>query len=257
MNDVVPTLFFHDWTITSAEAGASDHGHTFGGPPAHAGATRERCNDRLLHLLHHINLADPLIPIEIPEVQWLPLYYCFDFRVNELGYRLTSGNDLVAFFDDDDPHVTEEEGFPSDDFPTEFPKCDIALSRFPYDPGKRDDAYQFGAVFGLDRLSAADRKSVLDQHSDDLAMLLDWRPESEEELLDSLSFPFVQGRPISRCLNPECTNHSVSGKLRTIALMPSEPVPGVYAFGTPSHEVQVIFELCPECQTIHVSNQCT
>ena len=52
-------------------------------------------------------------------------------------------------------------------------------------------------------------------------------------------------------------NHSVSGNLRTIALIPSEPVPGVYTFGSPSYEGQVIFELCSECHTIHVSNQCT
>jgi hypothetical protein len=43
------TLFFYDWTITSAGDGLSEFEHTFGGPPMHEGAQRENCNDRLLH----------------------------------------------------------------------------------------------------------------------------------------------------------------------------------------------------------------
>ena len=207
--------------------------------------------------MHRINLEDPLIPLNVPGVQWLPLYYCFDFRVNELGYRLTSDEDLEVFFNNDDPHVSTDEEYPADDFPTEFSKSDIALDRFAYDPTNRDDAYRFGAVFGLDRLSRVDRKSVLDEHAEHMEMLLDWRPDTEEELLEELASPFAQGRPNSRCLNPDCSNNTATGSLAVIALMPAEPVPGVYTFGGRYHEGQLIFELCPRCHTIHVSNQCT
>jgi hypothetical protein len=254
---VTPTLFFHDWTITSARDGISDYGHTFGGHPAHAGAKRENCNDRLLHLLHRINLEDPLINLRIPNVQWLPLYYCFDFRVNEFGYRLTSDQDLQVFFWPNEVNISETESYPGDNFPSHFGRTGIMLDRFPYDPTDRDDAYQMAAVFGLDKLSPDDRAWILEHEADECESLLGHRPESEEETLKSLSHPFAQGRPNSRCPNPNCANNGKPGNVDVIALMPAEPVPGVHTFGQWGDDVELIFELCPRCQTIHVSNQCS
>lgn len=251
------TLFFHDEKVTSATAGTSKYGHTFGGSIAHDGAARQRCLDRQLHLLHRINLDDPLMGAAIPGVQWLPLYYCFDFRVNELGYRLSSDDDIEVFFWPDEPNVSAVEGFPDDDYPMEFPRCSIQLDWSPYDPTDRKEAYSLGAVFGIDKLSQDDRRWVLEQEAEQFEMANGYRPDTEEELLEALSFPFAQARPNSACPNPACSNHSTHGNLSVLALMPAEPVPDVQTFGSWGGGVQLIFELCPECHTVHVSNQCT
>jgi hypothetical protein len=250
------TLFFHNWTVTAARAGSSKFKHTFGGPPAHRGATRDECG-RLLHLLHRIDLDDPLIGIEIPGAQWLPFYYCFDFRVNALGYRLRTDDELTVFFWPNEPNVSKVESFPNDDFPPEFPRRTVKVVRVPFDPSDPEDAYVFGAIFGLEKLSAKDRAVVLQREADQVDLIEGYRPESEEELLKSLSYPFAQGPPRSRCPNPACANHRTPGGLDVIALMPAEPLRGVRTFGRWSEGVQLIFELCPQCHTIHVSNQAT
>jgi hypothetical protein len=253
---MAPTLFFHDWTITSATDGLSDYGHTFGGPPAHNGAKRENCKGRLLHLLHRINLEDPLIRLRIPHVQWLPLYYCFDFRVNALGYQLLSDDELRVHFWPNEPNVSETESYPDDNFPRQFPKTGIALDRYPFDPTDPGDAYEMAAVFGIGKLSAKDRSRVLKKEAKQCEALLGYRPRTEAELLKSLSRPFAQGRPKSSCPNPNCKNHATKGQLQVIALVPAEPVRGIHTFGRWGDGVQLIFELCPLCHTIHVSNQC-
>ncbi len=84
-------------------------------------SSRKDCNGILIHLLHRLNLDDPAIPIAIPGIRWLPFYYCFDFRANDLGYRLITEDSLVTFFPDDDPNVADREEWPDEDYPLEFP----------------------------------------------------------------------------------------------------------------------------------------
>src|SRR5262249_13809973 len=81
-------------------------------------------------------------------------------------------------------------------------------------------------------------------------------PRTEKEFQEALSNPFMQGKPNRPCLNPKCSNHAKRGKLSVISLMPAEPVKGVHTFGRWGSGVQLIFEMCPKCYTIRVSNQC-
>jgi hypothetical protein len=115
------TFLFGDYRITTVTGGRSKYRHTFGGPHDRKGTAREDCNGILIHLLHRLDLTDPAIPFTLPGVRWLPFYYCFDFRANDLGYRLMSDEELVTFFPSDDPNVSKEESWPDDDHPLEFP----------------------------------------------------------------------------------------------------------------------------------------
>jgi hypothetical protein len=205
--------------------------------------------------LHRLDLSDPAIPIVIPGVRWLPLYYCFDFRANDLGYRLLSEESLVTFFPDDDPNVASEESWPDDNYPLEFPKSSIEVARYPYDPTKLDDAYAWAGVFGIDRLSEADQKAAKKRVAEEMEGLGFYPPESEEEHREALSWPFAQGKPVGECLNPGCPNHTKNGQLSTIALLPAEPVEGVHTFGWCGVAVQLVFQLCERCYTIRVTNQ--
>src|SRR5262249_12059785 len=148
---------FGDYTVATASSGHSRYGHTFGGPHDRAGTAREDCDGILIHLLHRLNLDDPAIPIAIPGIRWLPLYYCFDFRANELGYRLTSDGAMVTFFPTDDPNVSDRESWPDEDYPPAFPKSEIKIAPFDYDPTDLEDAYLWAGIFGIGNLSKANQ----------------------------------------------------------------------------------------------------
>ena len=251
------TFLFGDYRIAAATSGRSRYEHTFGGPHDRKGASREDCNGILLHLLHRLDLSDPAIPIAIPGIRWLPFYYCFDFRANDLGYRLISEESLVAFFPEDDPNVTYHEEWPSKDYPLEFPKSNIWVTAYDYDPTNLNDAYAWAGIFGIGKLSSADQAAAKKRVADEMDGLGLGVLKTKKEFQEALSSPFMQGKPNGSCLNPSCLNHKIKGQLSTIALMPAEPVKGVHTFGLHGAGVQLIFQVCPKCYTIRVSNQCT
>lgn len=257
MSPAPRTFLFGDDTIATATRGRSKFGHTFGGPPDRTGTSREDCNGILIHLLHRLNLDDAAIPIAIPGIRWLPFYYCFDFRVNELGYRLLSDESLVTYFPKDDPNVTDHEEWPDKDYPPEFPKSSIKISPYDYNPTDPEDAYDWAGIFGIDKLTKSDQEMLKKRAAKLMEGLGFYAPETEEEFREALSRPFAQGRPAGTCLNPGCLNHKRSGRMSTIAIMPAEPVKGVHTFGRWGSEVQLIFQMCKRCYTIRVSNQCT
>jgi len=250
------TFLFGDYRIATATSGRSKYGHTYGGPHDRKGTSREDCNGILIHLLHRLDLTDPAIPITIPGVRWLPFYYCFDFRANDLGYRLISDDELVTYFPTDDPNVTDHEEWPDEDYPLAFPKSNINIAAYDYDATDLEDAYRWAGVFGISKLSkrnlAAAKKRVAELTAGlGLGVL-----ETEEDFDEALSSPFMQGKPDTPCLNPKCSDRKKRGQLIPIALMPAEPVMGVHTFGRWGGGVQLIFRMCPKCYTIRVSNQC-
>ncbi len=218
--------------------------------------SREDCNGILIHLLHRLDLSDPSIPLTIPGIRWLPLYYCFDFRANVLGYRLLSDQQLVTFFPEDDPNVTTDESWPDDDYPLEFPKSSIEITAYGYDPTDLADASQWAGVFGIGKLSTSDQAAAKKRVAEQAEGLGFYAPETEEQFDAALCSPFPQGKPVGPCPNPKCFSRSKKSSLTTIALMPAEPVEGVQTFGRLGSGVQLIFLMCPACHTIRVSNQC-
>jgi len=251
------TFLFGDYRIAAATSGRSNYGHSFGGPHDRRGTAREDCNGILIHLLHRLDLTDPAIPITIPGVRWLPFYYCFDFRANDLGYRLISDEELVTFFPDDDPNVSKEESWPDDEgYSLEFPRSSIKVVAYDYDPTDLDDAYRWAGVFGIGKLSKRDQAAAKKRVAELMDGLGLGVPETEKDFEEALSSPFMQGKPDSPCLNPKCSNRKKRAPLSPIAVMPAEPVKGVHTFGRWGGGVQLIFQMCPKCYTIRVSNQC-
>jgi hypothetical protein len=254
MQSPFTSFLFADHRIATATSGQGKFTHTFGGPHDRKGSSRKECNGILIHLLHRFDLTDPTIPIAIPGVRWLPLYYCFDFRVNHLGYRLIRDDAMTVFFPKD-PNVTENEEWPSENYPQEFPKSNIKTSPYPYDPTVIKEALEWAAVFGLGQLSKRDQATAKKQIAKRMVSFGFEAPRTEKEFAEAVASPFMQGRPNDACLNPECANFHERDQLTPIALVPSEPVKGVDTY--PVMDVQIIFALCPKCYTIRVSNQCT
>lgn len=256
MATALNTLLFGDYRIATATSGRSKYGHTFGGPHDRKGASRKDCNGILIHLLHRLDLTDPAIPFAIPGIRWLPFYYCFDFRANDLGYRLISDEELVTFFPKDDANVTDREEWPDEKYPLEFPKTPINISPYDYDSTNLEDAYRWAGVFGITKLSKRNQAAAKKRVAELMDGLGFGVPKTEKDFDDALSSPFMQGKLYTPCLNPKCSNRNKRGQLIPIALMPAEPVKGVHTFGRWGGGVQLIFRMCPKCYTIRVSNQC-
>jgi hypothetical protein len=237
-----PTAFlFGQRTIVAATQGTSPFGHTFGGPHDRTGTAREDCRGILIHLLHRFDLSDPTIPIAIPGRRWLPLYYCFDYRANDVGYQLRSDDSLVTFFPSHDRNVTSEETWPYEDYPREFPRSSIQVAAWEYEPTNYQDVYAWRGIFGRGNLSDTDHAAA-EQFAEEMG----W--EGAE--------PFIQGEVDDPCLNPMCPNHKIRGRLSTIAVIPAEPITGLELWGYGGNCTQLIYQLCNECHTIRVSNQC-
>lgn len=251
------TFLFGNYQIATAESGRGKYEHTFGGPHDRKGTSREDCNGILIHLLHRLDLSDPAIPFTIPGIRWLPFYYCFDFRANDLGYRLISDEELVTFFPDDDPNISEHESWPDDDYPQEFPKSRIKIRKYDYDPTDLEDAFRWAGIFGISKLSKRHQAEARNRAVEEAELLGSFIPETDAEFDEALSDPFMQGKPDSPCLNPECPNMNKKGQLITFAMMPAEPVKGVQTFGEWSSGIRLIFRKCPKCDTIRVNNECT
>jgi len=245
------TFLFGNNRIAAARSGCGKYTHTFGGAHDRKGASREDCNGIHIHLLHRLDLTDPVIPFDIPGVRWLPLYYCFDGRGHDFGYRLISDKQLVTFFPENDPDVTGEESRSDDErYPLEFPKSDITIENYDYDPANMDDAYEWAGVFGIGNLSTHDQAVVKGRVAELMKRLDLLVPETDKEFEDALCRPFMQGKDDSPCLNPKCVNRDLKGQLTPFALMPAEPVEGICTFGEWGGGVQLIFRICPKCHTI-------
>ena len=246
-------FLFSDLKIGAATEGRSSYGHTFGGPHDREGASQNSCNGTLIHLLHRLNLDDPSIPVSIPGIRWLPLYYVFNSADPRLGYQLHSDESLTTFFSTEKKNQSDKS-----DYPTEFPQTGIVVSDYGYDPANTDDVYSWAGVFRFGKLPPTKRNEIRQRlYTEELEPLGFNPPESDSDYDEWMYRPFVQGIPYNNCLNPQCENNEAPTNLPVIALMSGHPVDGIHVFGRWGDDVTIIFQQCPKCFTINVTNECT
>ena len=196
----------------------------------------------------------------IPGAKWLPLYYCFSFE-NEsmrMGYRVLSDDRIQPFFDGKSRIRTGSDRFPGEEFPQEFPRTPLTTRAVPFDPSDLEHVARYVDAFGIGSLSLDNQRAFLQECKR-------WWDESApdpwtrplEELLQQCPGPACQGPPNSACANPECVNHSIKGHLELFALVPAVPISNVLLWGHEYEDTQILFEICPLCSTIVVTNQCT
>jgi len=250
-----PSWLFGKFQLAGCVEGELPYAHTFGGPHDREGASRKEYRDLHLHLLHRLDLSDPAIPFSIPGVRWLPFYYCFDFRINVIGYRLTSDDSMVTYLPSDDPHVSKKESWPGDNYPMEFPSRRMQVRPAKYESTNLNHVYTWCGIFGippeLARDEATAQKMLWDYAKREELV---WEPEGSP-FFDTFTSPFMQGRPDHPCINPQCENHRLRGTLKVIGLIPAEPVNDIHTFGPYGSEVKLIFQICPACNTIRVCNE--
>ena len=201
-----------------------------------------------LHLIYRLDLADPLLSIALPGVNFLPLLFPFSYGC-ECGYTVRS--DVLVEF-----HQFYKEASPPWDAPLEFPRSKTSFTIEQYDPRDVKHALSYKGVFGWGELSPADRKIAVKLAAKTYGLSRADAPDDDwdlESVVECMCYPpFVQrGVPLGICLNPSCDSNA---EMRVIAIqdkcVPQERI-------WPSEYSQTIWQSCPSCGSIHVSNRST
>ncbi len=225
----------------------SDYQHSFGGSAKDFGIEVVDA-PLLLHLIYRLDLADPLLSIDLPGASFLPLFFPFSYGC-ECGYTVRS-NGLVEF------HQFYDDASPPWDAPLEFPRSKTSFTIEPYDPTDVRDALNYKGVFGWNELSQTDREKAVELAAKTYGLSRDDAPDDDwdlESVVRCMCFPpFAQrGVPLGICLNPLCDSDA---DMRVIAIqdkcLPEERI-------WPGEHSQTIWQSCPSCGSIHVSNRRT
>ena len=215
--------------------------HFFGGKPKHKGITPKGCK-LPLHLVYTFDTADPAFPLQIPGIRNLPLYYSFPYNAGACGYRVKSETEIEVLYMET---KKVERDFPYANYPAEFPERAVRLAPISYDQHK-------SLVYYLE----ADDKAVLSDADQQL-------------ILQDYHYPFTQlggihrmwqGIPTVACPNPSCEYSKYSCFMDVLAVVWNEPHAGVFLWDAETADgcdVQVIFQICPKCHSIHACNRCT
>ncbi|HXQ37355.1 MAG TPA: hypothetical protein VN843_25320 [Anaerolineales bacterium] len=218
--------------------------HSFGGPAVHRGS-KPRGNSQPLHLVYTLDTKDPSVPVHIPRVRYLPLYYCFPYNAGALGYRVVSDGEITILYMET---KRVQPDFPYEGYPSEFVKTPVSLAPISYEDHKTLVYYMTCEDHNLQRkyLSKKDKAS-----------------------LTQIGYPFTQlggiqrmwqGIPDVPCPNRTCEYHRYNCFMQVFAVVWNHPVPRVYLWDDDpktSTEIQVIFQICPLCDSIYVCSRGT
>ena len=214
--------------------------HVFGGASKYKGTTPKGCK-LPLQLVYTFDTSDPAFPLQIPGIRDLPLYYSFQYNAGACGYRVKSETEIEVLYMET---KKVERDFPYAGYPSEFPERQVRLLPISYDEHK---TLVFYLEAGRDALSDSDRNLIS----------RDFR------------YPFTQlggihrmwqGIPDVACPNSACEYSKYRGCFMDVfAVVWNQPHTGVFLWdgGDDTDDVQVIFQVCPKCHSIHACNRCT
>lgn len=248
--------FFHPETrrvFRGKRGEASPFGHMFGGAVDYTGLTAYE-GQPAVHLLFRLNTADPAIGVTVPGVQWLPLLCAIRYGACDLAYRVVSDSQVKILRQSE---TKPWDHFPFDEYPANLSPQPIAIEEGTYDPSKVQDALFYAGVFGYGALSPKQyAKLIRYVEEQNLPELFGWE-SAEAYLEEGHASPFAQGRPTDDCSDPDCPNHGKRSSLRPFAIFQEERREARNLWGPNGENLQIIYQVCPECAAIHTSNQCT
>lgn len=226
--------------------------HTFGGSLFEHGIEIPKASFPL-HLIYRLDLSDPAISIDIPDVKFLPLLHAVTYAC-DCSYRVISDKEIELF----DP-LDKEHLYVAHEAPDKFPSAPTSFARQPYDPTIAEDALKLKGVFDWEELNKKEKDRALELVKKISHLTVkDGIDETwtYETVIDCMyEPPFVQGSPLERCKNPQCKG-SEDDWLLTIAIQNHATVAeGIW--GDNSGYVQTIWVMCDKCHSITTLNRCT
>jgi hypothetical protein len=215
--------------------------HVFGGKPNHKGITPKGCS-LPLHLLYTFDTADPAFPLQIPGIRSLPLYYCFPYNAGACGYRVKSDTEIEVLYMET---KSVEQDFPYTNYPSVFPERPVRLVPISYDHHK--SLVFYFETDDKNALSDADKHLIFQEYQ---------YPFTQLGGIHRMS----QGVPNVACPNPSCEYKDYRGAMDVFAVVWNQPHSGVFLWDDETADdcdVQVIFQICRKCYSIHACNRCT
>lgn len=234
-NDTVIELGFGCRIV---RASSSVHGHQFGGGQNYRGAIPSG-GDVPVQLLFRLNLRDPMSPIHINGVDWLPLFYSFQYDACAMGYRIL-GDFEIEILSVETTEMVED--FPYSQYPAAFPEVPVELVQMTYEETK---VLAFG--------------EYLAKHLPGIEL-----QETDRAILDSMGRKcariggaqvLVQEMPRFRDCPAKCRHYLNS--LRPFCTIWNEPIQGVDVWQAGGEPIQIVYQVCSECGAIQTENQCT
>jgi hypothetical protein len=213
--------------------------HIFGGPSKYMGTTPTGCA-KPLHLVYTFDTNDEAFPWQIPGVRYLPLFYSFPYNAGACGYKVKSENEIEILYMET---KKIEPNFPYENYPSEFPEREVRLLPISYEQHK---TLVFYLETDKESLSIEDRRLIFEE----------------------FDYPFTQlggihrmwqGLPEISCPNKSCESSQYSS-MEVFAVIWNQPHKNVFLWDNEDPDgcdIQVIFQICPECGTIHACNRCT
>lgn len=223
---------------------SSSFNHLFGGMPVHRGIKPRGCSAPL-HLLYTFDTKDPLVPVRIPRVRYLPLYYSFVYNAGAVGYQVVSDTEIKILYMET---KKVEPDFPYENYPAAFPETPVSLTPISYEDHKTLVYYLACEDYNLHREHVS---------------------KEDKAFLKETGYPFTQLGGIQRmwqdipdapCPNKKCEYHKYDFFLQVFAVVWNNPVPKVHLWDNDPKsrlEVQTIFQICPLCRSIYACNRCT
>jgi hypothetical protein len=211
---------------------ASEFRHRVGGASSRLGLIPIR-GVSPIHLVMTLDLTDPRVPFPQPGVSELPLFFPFEYDGSRLSYRIVDDNSIEIT---EQPERDAVVGFPFEDYPRIFPCIPIALSqRIRIDEYFKDSFIQAQWEDELN-CAASERRAI-----DDIDRIA---------LIEGL----MQGPPRTLCRNPACDRQPMS----LLTVLRGDLISGFNFWSNDDYgpDVDVTYEYCPGCYTIHTQNQC-
>jgi hypothetical protein len=207
---------------------------SFGGPPRHEGVVPAGCS-RPLHLLFNLDLSDPCCRIDFPNVRFLPLYYAFQYDASALWYCVVSDTAIEIVHQ---AKTVWLDDFPFKGYPAEFPPSAIEVGEPRAVTEFLNSRTESGSTVWEDWAANVSEQGNLPDHNDMIAChALLW-----------------QGAPKTACRNRTCNRQTMD----ILAVIEPNPVANVSLWGEYDDEgIQIIYQCCPRCRIIYVTNQCT
>ncbi len=245
--------------FTGTRGKKSPFGHSFGGAADYDGL-RQFDGQPPVHLLIRLNLADPAVGLNLPGVQWLPLLCAIRYGACGLCYQVLSDESVKILYQEESKAWDD---FPYDDYPEKLLVKPFMLKLMKHDADKPKGAYILAGAFGINVLTADQftglARYIAKQHLYSNPEWAGYGWDSPEEYLREEHgwWPFVQGPPPGDCLNPSCSNHGQRRSMRTLAVFEEEEKEVQKLWGPHCDSLQILYQICPKCNAIHVDNQCT
>lgn len=197
--------------------GVGRHKHSFGGTlsrPVIPPGCSVPC-----HLLYTIDTEDPMFPVRIDGVRYLPLIYCQQYNAAAISYRVEGESIIVDWIES----LDWDKDFPYENYPSEFPRRDIVLRPVDLEFLRKEEEADVDTDTNVSRFG-------------------EWHW-------------LCQGVPDVKCRNPQCG----TGRMDVFGVVYNEPVPGVRLWDPDEDwsDVETIYQICSACASIQVCNRCT